>query len=193
MKTFGSDKNFFYVVLGAVGIVVAILFFWSMQRQTDSTGSPGVPVGEFALQPSLYTNSDFKISLQYPQAWKPDAAKGGFHGVYLAFRGEDGYFGIDAVGAGKDIPIDQAVRDMVSASGHPYGLNPTETQTTISGMEARLVLPSSDQPPDHAGEAAFIVRYPKPFMIASSTYFYFILYGDKGHIQAIADTLQFSQ
>ncbi len=187
----GKDKNIFYIVLGIIGIIAAVIFIWDMRRPAGPAGNAGVPLGELASQPSLYANPDFKVEFRYPRAWKPDAVKGGFHGTYLAFRGEDGHFGIDAVGAAADIPIDQAVRDTVNASGHPYGSKPTMTQATLGGMDARLILPSADQPPERAGEVAFIVRYPKPFMIASSTYFYFVLYVDKDHFQSIGNTFTF--
>src|SRR3989344_3594475 len=99
MKISGKDKNLFYIVLGVAGIIVATVFILDMRRPTDSSGNPELSFNEQSVEPSLYTNPDFKISLRYPQAWKPDPAKGGFHGTYLGFRGEDGYFGIDAVGA----------------------------------------------------------------------------------------------
>lgn len=192
MKRFGKDNNLFYIVLGVAGIIVAVFFFEGMRPPTDSAGDEELSISELASQPSLYANPDFKIMLRYPRAWKPDLTRGGFRGTYLSFRGEDGYFGIDAIRASSDIPIDRAVYNVVNADAHPYGLNPTITQAKLGDLEARLILPSADQLTERLGEAAFIVRYPKPLEIASSTYFYFMLYADTGHIQSLAETLTFT-
>ena len=80
---------------------------------------------------------------------------------------------------------------MVNVAPPPYGLTPTVASTTIAGMEARLIAPSADQPPERNGEIAFVVRYPKPLRIENNGYFFFVLYGDPDHAQSIADTLSF--
>ncbi|OGZ00232.1 MAG: hypothetical protein A2945_04350 [Candidatus Liptonbacteria bacterium RIFCSPLOWO2_01_FULL_52_25] len=191
MKKFGKDKNLFYIVLFFVGVIVVVFFVLNMRRGTDSEGNPEPSFAEIASAPVPYTNPDFKVSLKYPQGWQPDLSKKGFRGNHLSFRGEDGYFGIDAIGAVADIPIDQAVYDLANVIPPPYGLTPTIASTTVAGMEARLIAPSSDQPPERQGEVAIVVRYPEPFVIATATYFYLILYGDRDNLQTIADTLQF--
>ena len=191
MKISGKDKSLFYIVLVVTVIVGGAIFFFGMRRGTDSAGNLEPSIEALSSEPSLYTNTDFKVAFRYPQNWKPDLQKGGFRGSYLSFRGEDGHFGIDAVGAPADISITQAAEDTINAPGHVYGTSPAITPATAGGMEARLISPSSDQPQEHSNEAAFIIRYPAPISIGSKTYYYFVLYGDRGHLQTIADTFQF--
>ena len=40
--------------------------------------------------------------------------------------------------------------------------------------------------------AELIIKYPKPIQIDSFTYYYFVLWADKNHIEQIAQTIQFT-
>jgi hypothetical protein len=93
--------------------------------------------------------------------------------------------------------MDGATIDDVAASeaGHvlqPYGSQPIIERLQIQGQDARLILPSEDQPDGMGHQAALIVRYPQPVNILGTLTRYFVLWADYPHIRTIAQTLRFS-
>lgn len=133
---------------------------------------------------STYTNNEYRISLEYPSSWKPNKA-------YMPekFEGSDGFFLIAAV-AGVD-SIDEVAGWDAYHKLKPYGSEPTIEKMTIAGQDARLILPSQDQPPEMNGQAGLIVRYPSPVTINNQVYRYFVLWADKDHIKSIGETIKF--
>jgi hypothetical protein len=101
----------------------------------------------------------------------------------------DGYFRYDGMDGYSLTHVADAVAHHVL---QPYGSNPTLRPTVAGGQEARLILPSADQPMGMVDAAVLIVRYPRPVWLGSQTCRFFALYADKGHIQDIAETLRFT-
>ena len=71
----------------------------------------------------------------------------------------------------------------------PYGTTPKIIPLRNQYSEACTILPSSAQPPEMNGQAAYIVKYSKPIELGGEMYNYFILWADKDHIDKISSTL----
>ena len=133
---------------------------------------------------SLYTNRTYKVSLEYPSHWR-------LNSVYSnRYDGTDGFFQISA-SSGKNLSIDHIVEFDVNHFLKPYGSNPQIKKLKVQGFDARLILPSSDQGYEMNNQASLIVSYPKPILINNTTYYYFVLWADKNHIDDIINTLKF--
>jgi TolB protein len=74
---------------------------------------------------------------------------------------------------------------------NPYGSDPKIINRIIDGQEARLILPSADQPEEMKNQAGLIVKYPEAVNINGSLYYYLILWADKAHIEQIGNTIKF--
>src|SRR3989344_3833671 len=135
---FSKNKKFF--IFGAVAIIlIAAVFLYSEKSWTEEL--------------ALYSHPGFKVSFSYPLSWDVDGAGGAFGGIPISFKGESGYFVVDPVAAAIDPPIDEVVNFLVFDYGKNfYGSKPTADLVTIDGMDARFVLPSSDQPLAANGE-----------------------------------------
>jgi TolB protein len=129
-----------------------------------------------------YTNTAFKIQLQYPGHWQKVTEE--------RYEGQDGFFQISAVFS------EESMNEVCQNEGFhqllPYGTQPQIIPTQIQYQEACFIYPSADQPPEMKNQAALIVRYPTPIQIDGTTYNYFILWADKDHIEDISFTLRFS-
>lgn len=132
----------------------------------------------------LYSNETYKVSLEYPSDWK---VKKGYEDRY---EGESGFFQIGAI-SGNEQSIDYVAENDAYHKLSPYGENPQIITTTISGQEARLILPSDDQSTEWLNQAGLIVKYPKDINIDGDFYSYFILWADTGHINKISKTIKF--
>jgi len=137
---------------------------------------------------STYTNTYFAVSLQHPSDWQPVPGYGSSETGDIRYEGVTGFFLVNAMDADS---IDLAA---ASEAGHklmPYGANPTIETLVVQGQEARLVLPSSDQPGGMSHQAALIVTYPTA---AGEIRFprFFVLYADAAHIRTLAETIRFS-
>jgi len=133
-----------------------------------------------------YTNPVFAVSLEYPADWQPTPGYGTPETGEIRYGGINGFFQVNA--------MDTETIDMAAASEayhklQPYGANPTIESLQIQGQEARLILPSEDQP----YQAAIIVRYPQPVNISGTPCRFFILWADPVHIRTIVQTIQFIQ
>jgi TolB protein len=158
---------------------------------SPTVGASAQPSAEAAL--ASYTNAVFKLELQYPANWVPDpqyAANigGGIDEMYRDARGrESGFFQVNAVSAENQTLADVA-RGEVSHKLKPYGDNPTIETLTVSGREARLILPDEATAPEPF-VAELVVPYTSPVFIAGSRYSFLIIYAHKDFIRAFADTL----
>ncbi len=131
-----------------------------------------------------YSSQRLHVSLRYPNGWQPK------QGSQERYEGADGFFQLDAAG-GVGVTIDKLAEAEANHKLQPYGSKPTIEKLQIQGQEARLILPSDDQPKGMKGQAGLIVRSPKAISIGKDTYDFLILWADKGHIREIAQTLQF--
>ena len=136
-----------------------------------------------------YSNLAYAISLQYPADWQLVPGYGSPETGEIRFAAINGFFQIGAMDAAS-------IDDVVAAeAGHrlqPYGSQPTIETLQIQGQEARLILPSDDQPASLLYQAAIIVRYPKPVNVIGTPCRYFVLWADWPHIRTIAQTLSFT-
>lgn len=176
-------KRILWEIAVGAALVAAAFFFVAREK----AGQPKIVLRTLAT----YTNLDFKISLAYPSTWRVDPTRGAFRGVPLSFKGEDGFFGIDAVGVVGNINIDGAAQSLTQEAKRPYGSTANISSSTVAGANARFIMPSPDQPKEKGGEAAVVIQYPRPVEIGNHTYLYFMLYADKLHLREIAGALKF--
>jgi hypothetical protein len=132
---------------------------------------------------TTFSSPAFAVSLQYPADWQP-AGYGSPETGEIRFAGINGFFHINSMDGDS---IDSVAAAEAGHRLQPYGSHPTIETLQIQGQEARLILPSSDQP----YQAALIVRYPPVLTIVWSPR-YFVLWADPPHIRAIAETLRFT-
>jgi TolB protein len=133
---------------------------------------------------TTFSSPAFAISLQYPADWQPVPGYGSPETGEIRFAGINGFFQINSMDADS---IDLAAAAEAGHKLQPYGSHPTIEVLQIQGQDARLILPSSDQP----YQAALIVRYPPVATLVWSPR-YFILWADASHIRTIAETLRFT-
>jgi TolB protein len=136
---------------------------------------------------TTFSSLAFAISLQYPADWQP-AGYGSPETGEIRFAGINGFFHINSMDGDS---IDSVAAAEAGHRLQPYGSQPTIEILQIQGQEARLILPSSDQPTGMQSQAALIVRYPPVTTIVWSPR-YFVLWADWPHIRAIAKTLRFT-
>lgn len=128
-----------------------------------------------------YTSTVYKVRFRYPAHWQKITDE--------RYEGADGFFQISAIAANQT--IDEVCRSEAFHHLMPYGSMPRIVQTQIQSQQACYILPSADQPVEMKGQAALIVRYSKPIEIQGTTYNYFILWAEQGHINDLASTLIF--
>lgn len=132
----------------------------------------------------VFTDREYHVFLRYPATWI-------FNKAYLSrYEGKDGFFEISALD-GYSWTIDEAA---VSDANHilkPYGTTPSISKLEIQRQEARLIMPSDDQPKEEKGAAELIIKSPKSIQINKDNYYYLIIWADKNHIKEIAKTIQF--
>ena len=141
----------------------------------------------FAANPSesaTYISEDYKISLKYPSYWEANP------NYIERYEGKDGFFQVGAID-GENMSIDEVAKNDTFHKLNPYGSDPKIINRMIDGQEARLILPSDDQPEEMKNQAGLIVKYPEAIKINGSLYHYLILWADKSHIEQIGNTLTF--
>lgn len=139
-----------------------------------------------------YSHPAFGVSFEHPDHWAVDPEGGAFEGVPLRFVGGDGYFGIDALAASSTVTLENLLDEIVIRNTlTPYGTRPVIKSTEIDGLEARVVLPSDDQPEEANGEALFLARYPEELQIGDNLFRFFILYAHKDFLEDMLRTLRF--
>jgi TolB protein len=137
--------------------------------------SPSVPMKK------TYSSTVYKVQFQYPSHWVRVTEE--------RYEGQDGFFQLSAISTADtitEICHNEAFHQLL-----PYGSEPCIIKAQIQLEEACFIFPSEDQPPEMGGQAALIVRYPKPIQILGSTYNYFILWVDQEHLNEISSTLVF--
>jgi len=141
---------------------------------------------------SVYVNPVFQVSFSYPSSWKADSSYKLIGSIYTAYKGSDGFFSVNA--AGNDgLFLDDMVRNEINKPNFIYGSSPSIKNLQIDGQEARIILPSIDQPKELNNQAVLIINYPRPLSISGMNYSLFVLYADKEHIEKIANTLKFEK
>lgn len=142
-----------------------------------------------------YTHPVFGVRFQYPLGWErlEDAAQPGER-----FGGPEGFFQVtvlDGGGLNGEIgnwtSLDEIAFSEAQQAFNPYGSMPVVEVLQIQGYEARLILPSSDQPPAMHGQAMLLVELPHPVQVDGAPYGIFVLYADSGHIGQMIATLSF--
>lgn len=136
---------------------------------------------------TTFSSPAFAVSLQYPADWQP-AGYGSPETGEIRFAGINGFFHINSMDGDS---IDSVAAAEAGHRLQPYGSQPTIETLQIQGQEARLILPSSDQPAGMQYQAALIVRYPPVLTIVWSPR-YFVMWADSPHIRTIAETLRFT-
>ncbi len=130
---------------------------------------------------AMYISQIYNVGFMYPGSWRRIED--------TKYEGAEGFLHISAISSDK--PIDKVYKNEVSNNSNLYGTNPEISKLKVQEHEACLIMPSEDQRPEKKGQAALIVKYPKPIEISGQTHNYFILRSDKAHIKRIADTLRF--
>lgn len=139
---------------------------------------------------TTYSNPVFAVSLEYPADWQSIPGYGSPETVEVRFGGINGFFHIAAMDTDN---IDLAAASEANHKLQPYGTQPIIETLQIQGQEARLILPSNDQPTGMQYQAALIVRYPQPINVLGTPSRFFILWADQSHLRTIAQTIQFIQ
>ena len=137
-----------------------------------------------------FSSPAFAISLQYPADWQPVPGYGSPETGETRFGAINGFFHISAMDSDS---IDLATAAEAEHKLQPYGSQPTIETLQVRGQEARLILPSDDQPAGMQNQAAIIIRYPQPVNVVGTPCRYFVLWGDWPHIRTIAQTLYFTR
>lgn len=139
---------------------------------------------------TTYSNPVFAVSLEYPADWQPIPGYGSPETGEVKFGGINGFFHIAAIDTDS---IDMAASSEANHKLQPYGTQPTIETLQVQGQEARLILPSNDQPAGVQYQAALIVRYPQPVNVLGTPCRFFVLWADWPHIRTFAQTIQFTQ
>ena len=158
---------FWVIMISVIAVCVAVIVFASNPSES-----------------ATYISMDYKISLKYPSYWNSNP------NYIEKYEGRDGFFQVGAIN-GEGLSIDEVTKNDAFHKLNPYGSDPKIINRTIGGQEARLILPSADQPEEMRNQAGLIVKYPEAIKINGSLYHYLILWADKEHIEQIANTLTF--
>lgn len=187
-----SYKKFFLIVVSIAVALAAVFYYLGNLIPANPNTDKNQGVGSASPAKLQYLNPDFGISLEYPSSWKPVVGKKEFNKRPLYLGGDDGFFGIDAIGAdltGK-VSIDDVVKALISDKSNPYGTSPSVTKPNTGKIETRLIAPSDNQSLEKKSEATLVVRYPEPLKIGNNTVMFFMLYADKAHLGDIAASLK---
>jgi len=132
---------------------------------------------------ATYTSTKYRVQLQYPAHWQK-VADG-----RERYEGMDGFFQVGAIA--YDGPLEDVCHSNAYHQLLPYGSQPQIVPTQIQGQPACFIYPSADQPAEMKNSAALIVQYQTAVVIDGSSYNFFILWADVGHINQIASTVRF--
>jgi len=155
-------------------------------RPSPTTEPTRTPTPDPVADWSTYSSAVYNVTLRYPSEWSLDPRYNQPNGE--RYVGPDGFF---QVSASRAATLDDAAASEANHALDPYGTHPTITTLTVAGQEARLVLPSTDQPPEMRGQAALIVVSPRPIKLGTTAYPYLVVWADQGHVTTIASTLRF--
>lgn len=157
------------------------------------TGAVVMPTHEASLQTSTpdagvlqhYPDDAFGVTFAFPAAWRkmPDYND--------RYGGDDGFVTVDTGLTGGMWTIQSACEHVAGHKLQPYGSAPNIAYTTIDGRPACFIWPSADQDPGFEQVAGLVALPPQTIRIGDTTYLFLMLNADKGHLEAIARTVQF--
>ena len=130
---------------------------------------------------SVYSNRDYRIKLLYPYRWSKINNR--------RYEGIDGFFQVMSVSS--NATLEEVCSSEAYHRLKPYGTHPVITAATAAGLEACLIMPSTDQPMVMRGQSALVVKYEKPVVIDGADYQYILIRTDKNHLQDIVNSLEF--
>lgn len=153
-------------------------------------------VGQYICLPiqwRFYFDQAHHVAFMYPQKWSkvhPEPYEP------IRYEGDNGYFEISSIIAASPskpeniTPIDEVCHDYAYGKFNPYGTKPKIKKMIIDGQKACLILPSDDQSKEYNNQAAFILKYPKPYYIQSEAHHYLYIKADDIHIKSMIQTLK---
>jgi len=130
---------------------------------------------------NIYESSTYRIRFLYPYRWSR-IEKDRYEGV-------DGFFHVFALYSADsllDICRKEAYHKL-----KPYGTSPIIKSKKIKGLEAYLIMPSTDQPMEMHGQSALVVKLADTEETYGSDHNFLIIRADKGHIKGILGSLEF--
>ena len=107
---------------------------------------------------STHSAPVFGIAVQLPPDWLPQ------EGYDQRYAGTDGFFQLSAI-SGEGLTIDEAAENEAQHALQPYGSAPTIESLQVQGQDARLILPSADQPAQMEGQAGLVIKALQPVEI----------------------------
>ena len=142
------------------------------QEPWEPTGHPGIGV-------TVYYPEDWSISswTEYPDTQS------------ARFSGHDGHFHFYTIPAES---LEKAVDRYLKDERLPFGSDPSFEAFQIRGQDARLIIPSSDQPVGRAGDSVVIIQLPRPVRFSDPPHNYLVLWADLEHLRKIAMTIRFT-
>jgi TolB protein len=165
-----------------IGLCVFALFL--LRDLVFSTGR-GLPEDGPTGAWKTFVSPRYKLQLKYPAHWtKPDPLD------EEAYEGHNGFFNVSGLN-GPKLAVEEAMRSAVGDKIKPYGSDPQIISLKVDGQEARLIMPSSDQPAGQRGQGLLVVRYPTPVKFRSELYHFAVVWADRTHLSDIASTLTF--
>lgn len=130
-----------------------------------------------------YEDSVHKAEFDYPATWRDVSDE-----LMTRLAGDDGFVQLTAVSAPAD--LDRVAADEAFHKLRPYGSSPVVEPFTLSdGRQARLIVPSADQPPSQDRQAMIVAPYAEPIYIGEHHFNYLMLAADKDHILDIGASL----
>lgn len=131
---------------------------------------------------SQYTNHPCKISFFHPSTWRCVGSD--------RYEGADGFFHVTML-VGGSATLEDICWSEAYARNRPYGSQPSVQREFIQGCDARIILPSVDQPITMNEQAALVLRAPTLTVIGEQVYNYILILASKNYVHEIAHTLEF--
>lgn len=131
---------------------------------------------------SQYTNPRCKIRFLHPSTWQRISEE--------RYEGSDGFFHV-TLAAGENASLENICWGEAYGRTRPYGSQPSVQREFIQGHDARIILPSDDQPVSMNEQAALILRTPSRIELAGQIYHYLLILVSKSFVHEIAQTMEF--
>jgi hypothetical protein len=147
------------------------------------------------IKPKVSTINKHNMSVNYDSSWvEPNKTPRYFNDSTCMRVDKNGYLELSCSTMG-DSPFDEIISNLIytPSGAQPFGTDPKVTLMKIQNQDARLIMPSQDQPSEFNNRAELVVKYPPGGEINfhGQIYNYAVLISDKNHIQKIAKTLKF--
>jgi hypothetical protein len=181
-----SFEIFPYIAMVAALLILIPLCVTQFYNHTPSTSVKSGEAQKAQVNTKSYVSKMYKVSLSYNKNWKQNTQ------YDIRFEGKTGFFQMSAI-SGDVLNIDEVANNEANHILKPYGGSPNVSKMTIQGQEARLIIPSEDQPKEYKHQAELIVMYPNAVTINGNKYSYFVLNADKNDIVEIANSIKFLQ